>query len=76
MKRKNPHTEFKAVEFMRKRRDELSELYSRNPSGFWEELEKIRKKYKNKFYQKKKTAPYKTKHTSSIAAEPKEKYGK
>ncbi|MFH1320726.1 MAG: hypothetical protein ABII90_08755 [Bacteroidota bacterium] len=43
--------EFKAVEFQRKRRKELSELYNSNPLEFWNRLEKIRKKYRSKFRQ-------------------------
>ena len=45
---------FNAVEFMRKKRDELSELYMTNPKKFWSQLEAVRKKYKNKFHQKEK----------------------
>lgn len=36
--------EFKAVEFQRKRRKELSELYNSNPTEFWKRLETIKKK--------------------------------
>jgi len=46
--------EFKAVEFQRQRRKELSNLYNSHPSEFWKRLEKIRKKYCTKFNQKKK----------------------
>jgi hypothetical protein len=45
---------FKAVEFQRKRRKELSELYNSNPAEFWRQLEAIRKKYRSKFRQKEK----------------------
>ncbi len=41
--------DFKAVEFMRKRRDELSDLYNSNPDEFKKQLKKIQKKYQNKF---------------------------
>jgi hypothetical protein len=41
----------KAVEFQRKRRKELSELYNSHPAEFWKLLETIRKKYHNKFNQ-------------------------
>jgi len=44
--------EFNAVEFQRKRRKELSELYNADPAAFWKQLEDIRKKYKVKFRQK------------------------
>ena len=44
--------EFNAVEFQRKRRKELSELYNSDPAAFWKQLEVIRKKYKVKFKQK------------------------
>jgi hypothetical protein len=44
--------EFKAVEFQRKRRSELSKLYNSNPKEFWKRLEAIRKKYRSKFRQK------------------------
>jgi len=46
--------EFNAVEFQRKRRKELSELYSSDPTEFWKQLESIRKKYRSKFRQKEK----------------------
>jgi len=54
---------------MRKRRDELSDLLESNPKEFWEQLEEIRKQFKNKFHQKIKSSP-------SIAAESKIHYGK
>jgi len=44
--------EFKAVEFQRERRDELSDLYNSDPIEFWKRLEAIRKKYFGKFVQK------------------------
>ena len=44
--------EFKAVEFQRKRRDELSHLYNSDQTEFWKQLEAIRKKYRNKFHHK------------------------
>jgi hypothetical protein len=46
--------EFKAVEFQRQRRDELSVLYNSNPTEFWKQMEAIRKKYHGKFAQKQK----------------------
>ena len=46
--------EFKAVEFQRKRRKELSELYNSNPTEFWKRLETIKKKYRSKFRQQEK----------------------
>jgi ribosome recycling factor len=49
---------FNAVEFQRKRRKELSKLYNSNPDEYWEQLESIRKKYKDKFRQKKKTTTH------------------
>ena len=45
---------FRAVEFQRKRRRELGELYNSNPTEFWKQLEEIRKKYRSKFRQKEK----------------------
>ena len=45
---------FKAVEFQRKRRKELSELYNSNLTEFWKRLEAIRKKYRGKFRQQEK----------------------
>jgi len=50
--KKEKEKEFKAVEFQRKRRKELSELYNSNLEEFWKRLEVIRKKYRNKFHQK------------------------
>jgi hypothetical protein len=44
--------EFNAVEFQRKRRKELSELYNSDPTEFWKRLEAIREKYRIKFRQK------------------------
>ncbi len=41
--------DFKAVEFMRKRREELSNLYNSNREDFLKQLEQVRKKYKNNF---------------------------
>ena len=54
--KKQTSTDFKAVEFMRKRRDALSDLYEKNPSEFWNKLEEVRKKYKKLFHQKGKHA--------------------
>jgi hypothetical protein len=51
---KTKEKQFKAVEFQRKRRKELSELYNSNPTEFWKRLEEIRKKYRSKFRQKEK----------------------
>lgn len=44
--------DFKAVEFQRKRRDELSDLYNSDPAEFWKQLEAVRKKYRSKFHKK------------------------
>ena len=52
MKAKHKEKDFKAVEFMRKRRDEMSELYNTNPEEFWKQLSAIRKKYKLKVHTK------------------------
>ena len=52
MKNQNKSQTFKAVEFMRKQRDKLSELYNNNPKEYKRQLEEIRKKYKGKFHQK------------------------
>ncbi len=41
--------DFKAVQFMRKRREELSDLFNSNPDEFKKQLEKIQKKYQSKF---------------------------
>lgn len=49
---KTSNKKINAVEFQRKRRNELSSLYNSNPSDYWKKLEDIRKKYKNKFHQK------------------------
>mgnify|MGYP001796498144 CR=1 FL=1 len=43
--------DFKAVEFMRKRRDELSNAYNSNPKSFLKTLEQIRKNYQSKFHK-------------------------
>jgi len=56
MKNKTTHKDFHAVEFMRKRRNELSELYADNPSAFRKELEAAKKKYASKFHRKIKRA--------------------
>jgi ABC-type Zn uptake system ZnuABC Zn-binding protein ZnuA len=45
---------FDAVAFQRERRKELSDLYNANPTEFWKRLEKLRKKYRNKFRQQEK----------------------
>jgi len=45
---------FKAVQFMRKRRDELSKLHTENPEEYKKQLKETRRKYKNKFKQPKK----------------------
>jgi hypothetical protein len=50
----NDGKEFNAVEFQRKRREELSDLYNSNPTEFWKRIEAIRKKYRSKFGQKQK----------------------
>ncbi len=47
-------TKFRAVEFQRKRRQELSDLFNSDPTEFWKRLEIVRKKYRNKFRQKEK----------------------
>lgn len=36
---------FKAVEFMRKRRDELSELHEKDQAEYQRQLEQVRKKF-------------------------------
>lgn len=46
--------EFKAVDFMRKKREALSNLYNTNPSKFLKELEEVRKNYSKKFGKLKK----------------------
>ena len=46
MKKEKP---FKAVEFMRKRREELSELHNRDPEEYKRQLEAVQKKYKHVF---------------------------
>jgi len=51
---KTKENQFKAVEFQRKRREELSNLYNDNPAEFWKRLDEIRKKYRSKFRQKEK----------------------
>jgi hypothetical protein len=48
----NNEKEFKAVEFQRQRRKELSDLYNSDQTEFWKRLERIRKKYGSKFRQK------------------------
>ena len=53
MKKKISQQDFKAVEFMRQRRDELSELYVKDTTEFWKQLKEVRKKYRGKFHQKK-----------------------
>jgi len=54
---KTKEKQFKAVEFQRKRREELSDLYNSNPAEFWKLLKEIRKKYRDKFRQKEKHYP-------------------
>lgn len=51
MKKEN-NKDWNAVNFMRKRRDELSKLYQTDEKEFWKQLEEVRKRYKNKFHQK------------------------
>lgn len=46
--------DFKAVDFMRKRREELSDMYNSNPDEFKKQLKQIQKKYQNKFQVTKK----------------------
>ena len=46
--------QFGAVEFQRKRRKELSELYNSDQPKFWKRLEEIREKYRRKFRHKEK----------------------
>lgn len=50
--KKEKQMEFDAVAFMRKRRNEMSELFAEDEKKFWKELETIRKKYKDKFHQR------------------------
>lgn len=45
--------EFKAVEFQRERRKEISDLVNSNPEEFERQLQNIRRKYKDKFHLKK-----------------------
>ena len=52
MKKKKINKKFNAVEFMRKRRNALSELYELDPKKFRKQLVEIRKKYKTKFQSK------------------------
>ena len=40
---------FKAVEFMRKRREALSKLHLENPEVYKKQLEEVRRKYASKF---------------------------
>ena len=54
--KKEKEENFNAVEFMRKRRDELSKEYTDNPIAFKKELEEIRKKYAHLFNTKQKKA--------------------
>ncbi len=56
MKKKIAPKDFKAVEFMRTRRNELSELYSKDPAAFRKRLDETSKKFKSKFQLKKKQA--------------------
>jgi hypothetical protein len=56
MKKNKDHNDFHAVEFMRERREALSDLYNRKPAEFRKELETIRKKYGSKFRRKIKKA--------------------
>ncbi len=44
---------FKAVEYMRAKREELSRLHNDNPKEYKKQLEEIRKKYPAKFALKK-----------------------
>ena len=41
--------DFKAVDFMRDRRESLSKLHSESPKKYQEQLKKIREKYASKF---------------------------
>ena len=72
MKKKKAHKDFKSVEFMRKRRDEMSELFETDNKEFWKQLEEVRKKYKNKFHKKKIHSS--ESNLPSVAAEPKTSY--
>ena len=45
---------FKVVDYMRKKREELSQLHAENPKEYKKQLDIIRKKYASKFNQKKK----------------------
>ncbi len=53
MKENNPK-DFKAVEFQRERRNELSVLMHNSPVEFEKHLNEVRKKYSKKFKAKKK----------------------
>lgn len=41
--------DFNAVDFMRRRREELSDLYNSNPLEFKKHLKEVQKKYQSKF---------------------------
>ena len=41
--------DFNAVDFMRRRRDELSSLYNSNPHEFKKHLQEVQKKYQSRF---------------------------
>jgi len=50
---KTKEGKFKAVDYMRKKREELSQLHAENPKEYKKQLETIRKKYASKFKLKK-----------------------
>lgn len=50
---KTKKEEFKAVKFMRAKRDELSQLHREDPKEYKKQLEEVRKKYPAKFAMKK-----------------------
>ncbi len=49
---KTKQDNFKAVEYMRKKREELSRLHEENPKEYKKQLEAIMKKYASKFAKK------------------------
>jgi hypothetical protein len=54
MSQDEKNSNFKAVDFQRERREELSKLMHSDPSEFERKLELIRKNYSDKFRIKKK----------------------
>jgi hypothetical protein len=52
---KDKQEKFKAVDYMRKKREELSQLHKENPNEFEKQLGVIRRKYASKLNQKKRS---------------------